>query len=81
MILVWTNDYSSTCLFRNKCSFFPGGPQQHANGGKKLSRRFSKEASPHLPSQGAQTKARNMNGNGDMSNAEFMQTPSAGFAG
>lgn len=56
-------------------------PQQHANGGKKLSRRYSKEFSPHLPAQGAQNKARNVNGNGDISHAEFMQTPSAGFAG
>ena len=56
-------------------------PQQHANGGKKLSRRYSKEFSPHLPAQGAQNKARNVNGNGDISHAEFMRTPSAGFAG
>lgn len=63
-------------------SSITGPPAQHANGGpKKLSRRFSKEFSPHLPEQGAQNRARHAHGNGDINNAEFMKTPSAGVAG
>lgn len=56
------------------------GPQ--SNGSAKLTRRFSKELSPHLPANGAQMRAvHEQTGNGDLSNAEFMRTPSAGVAG
>ncbi|XP_067932052.1 unconventional myosin-Ie-like isoform X2 [Watersipora subatra] len=44
-------------------------------------KRFSKDLSPHLPAGGAQQIARHITGTGDLSNAEFMQTPTAGVAG
>ena len=55
--------------------------QQQPRGFGKLSRRFSKEFSPHLPSTGAQNMAKHANGTADLSNAEFMRTPTAGVAG
>jgi len=56
-------------------------PQQSQSKKNKLTKRFSKEFSPHLPTNGAQKLAKHANGAANLSSADFMMTPSAGVAG